>query len=136
MDDSHQISLHLSAEAPIDGWLAHETPSLILRCKEHKTDLYIVTNMAAQPEYGSLEAHTVRIRLDDGAAREQEWTESTDDKALFAPEPIALARRMARASRLRFQFTPFNASSQTAEFNLTGLMKILPRLASTCGWRP
>jgi hypothetical protein len=62
MDGSRIVVLSLAAENEIQGWLSSKVPELNIRCREHKTDLYVVTGMAANVEYGT-ELHTVRIRL-------------------------------------------------------------------------
>jgi hypothetical protein len=53
MDGSTTVVLFLSADAPITIWLGEKTPELVVRCKESKTDAYVVTGTAAQPEIGS-----------------------------------------------------------------------------------
>ena len=65
MDKSKTVVATLSAEGAIQGWLATNTPDLIVRCKEKKTDVYVVTGMSANPELGRYDEYTVRIKLDD-----------------------------------------------------------------------
>lgn len=135
MDGSKTIFLSLSAQAPITVWLGEKTPQLVVRCKESKTDVYIVTDTAAQPEYGNYYTYSVRIRIDDRHARAQRWAESTDNVALYSPDAATLARQLSAARRLRFEFTPFNASPAVAEFDLRGLRDVLPEVAEACHWR-
>ena len=134
MDDSPTVTYALTAEYDITGWLKTSRPALYVRCFEHKTAVLVHTDMAANVEYGG--GHTVRIRLDDEPAFTEEWSESTNHEALFAPNPIALARRIARAKRMRFEFTPFNASRTTVEFDVTGFGNHIGEVANTCGWKP
>ena len=136
MDDSKTVVLTLDATNHIEGWLESKIPELTVRCREHKTDLYIDVGMAANPELGEYNTATVRLRLDEQPAITQHWSQSTNNEALFAPEPIAVARRVARAKTMRFVFTPFNSSAATAEFNVSGLSAHLPELAADCGWSP
>jgi len=135
MDGSKTVVLFLSADAPIKIWLGEETPELVVRCKESKTDAYVVTGSAAQPESGSYGTYSVRIRLDDRPARSQRWSESTDNTGLFSSDPVAFAKELSAARRLRFEFTPFNASPAVAEFDLQGLRDVLPEVAEACHWR-
>ena len=135
MDGSKTIFLTLQAQAPITIWLGEKTPELVVRCKESKTDVYVVTDTAAQPEYGSYDTYGVRIRIDDRPARLQRWSQSTDNVALFSSDPVTLAKQLSAGGRLRFEFTPFNASPAVAEFNLQGLRDVLPEVATTCHWR-
>lgn len=135
MDGSPTVSLSLAAEGEIQGWLnSGSRPMLYIRCRENKTDVYVVTGMQANPEYGLFNEASVRVRLDERAPTRQRWGESTSGDALFAPRPIAFARDLARAERLAFEFTPYNSSPQTVHFRLEGLSPLLPQVASACGW--
>jgi hypothetical protein len=137
MDGSASASLRLSANNSISGWPSKEfTPMLLVRCKEHKTEVFVVTGMAATTDYGELNRTTVRLRFDDRKPERQTWSESTDREALFASNSVALARRIAKARTFRVQFTPFNASPQIAEFTVTGLDQNLGIVAKPCGWKP
>jgi hypothetical protein len=52
MDDSKTEVLRVDAEEQIHGPLGATTPTLIVRCKEKKTALYVETGMAASIEEG------------------------------------------------------------------------------------
>lgn len=134
MDGSVGYHAEREADAPIEAWLARPTPRLAIRCRENKTDVYVHTQTAAQPELGLYDRARVRLRFDDGTPQRQVWTESTDDAALFAPNPIALARRIANAKSLRFEFTPFNAPPAIVTFSLDGAETRILRVADACGW--
>jgi type VI secretion system protein VasI len=135
MDDSRTVTLHLSADGSYTSWTNDEhTPSLIIRCKENQTDLFVVNGTAANPELGHFQEATVRLRIDNAKPYSELWSESTDNEALFAPRPISLARRLGQAERLTYQFTPFNSSPVTVTFTVRGLDQHLPKLASGCRW--
>jgi len=133
MANSTTVTLTLLANNPVAGWLMNTRPALVLRCEEHKTEAYVATGLSSSVELGRFHEHTVRLRLDDGKAERSTWSESTDNKALFAPNPIALVHRLSAAKTLRFEFTPFNANTQVADFNLEGLNDHLPKLEEACG---
>ncbi len=135
MDDSPTVVFSLEAENEIQGWLAKKTPTLIVRCLERKTDVYVVTGMAANPEYGLFQEHTVQIRFDDAKAFKERWGASTDNEALFAPSPIRLARQVAKAHTMRFRFTPFNASPAVIVFDVRGFDKHIGLVSKTCSWK-
>ena len=146
MDDSKTVLLTTDSDDQIQGPLGAVRPSLIVRCKEKKTDLYVVTGLAADVERnsdgGPSDSHKVGLRLDDAPATYESWTESTDHKALFAsdliwgqqwdsllkmnvPQVVAysegvveLAKKLSGAGTLTFQFTPFDGSPQVARFAL------------------
>jgi len=140
MDDSKTVVLALDAEGQIQGPLGAVRPSLIIRCEEKRTSIYVVTGMAASVEEdsegGSRDYHTVRTRLDDApASTEPYWSESTDHKALFTQyESIGFAKKLAEAQTFTFQFTPFDGSPQVARFDLRGLDVRLHKVAEACGW--
>ena len=153
MDDSKTVVLSLESEGLIQGPLGAVRPDLILRCKEGKTAVYVLTGMAASVDRDfddtHLDSHRVRTRIDDGAASYQQWGESTDHKALFADDSvydavgrvhsysggaILLARQLREAQTFTFEFTPFDGSPQVARFDIRGLDAHLPKLAEACGW--
>ena len=90
MDDSKTVVLALDSDDEIHGPLGAVRPSLIIRCEEKKTSVYVMTGMAANLETdsdgGPSDDHKVRIRLDDNSANYASWLESTDHKALFAQD--------------------------------------------------
>jgi hypothetical protein len=135
MDDSRTVTLWLTANSRVQGWLKSNTPTLGIRCMEHKTSVCVHTGMSANPELGHYNQATVRIRIDNGTPYSEFWDEATNDEALFAPQPIALARRIAGAKIVRFSFTPFRSKAATTEFNVAGLRNHLPELAKACGWQ-
>jgi Type VI secretion system VasI, EvfG, VC_A0118 len=115
--------------------------------------VYVVTGMAATVEEGfdggPSAQHKVGLRLDNNPARYESWNESTDHEALFADNEaylmrsdvvypagavVMLAKELARAKALTFQFTPFDGSPQVAQFDLRGLDTHLGKVAEACGW--
>jgi hypothetical protein len=136
MDDTETIAYRLQAENEIAGWLAQHRPHLVVRCQERKTEAMVEVGMASQPELGSYQRHTVRLRFDDAPAASQLWSDSTNNEALFSPSGVALARRLAKTKRFRLQFTPFNANPQIIEFDTTGFDQVIAEIARPCGWKP
>jgi len=133
-DDSRTVVLSLDAENAVSGWIATATPKLVLRCKEGKTEAYVVTGMPATVETGELQRHTVRIRYDDNAAATVLMAQSTDNKALFFPSPISSIRHMLGSRMLIVGFTPFNANPVTARFVVEGLEAAVKPLRASCRW--
>jgi len=132
MDGSKTVLLALDADNEIEGWLKKSRPTLIVRCHEGKTDVYATLGVSANPERGRYNEYTVRIRLDDQPATKQTWGSSTDNEALFARNGAALADQISGAKRMLLEFTPFNASPATVEFNVAGLEKDLPKVKAAC----
>jgi hypothetical protein len=133
IDDSEIIILKLQAENVIHGWLATSRPELLVRYKEGDFDVYIFTDMPANPELGTDDC-TVRIRLDKQEAYTEHWSEATNHRSLFSPDPLDLVRRMAAAKVMVFEFTPFNASPQIITFDVHGLARHMDE--NFDDWRP
>src|SRR5467141_2684417 len=118
MDGSKTIVLSLDAVGEIKGWLESTKPTLVIRCKEKKTNVYVNTGTRANVEYGMTDSAHVRVRFDDSESESEVWNESTDGKALFAANPVRFANRLNKAKIFRFEFTPYNASPAIAEFHV------------------
>jgi hypothetical protein len=136
MDGSELVTISVPAERPISTWLSSKLPLIIIRCKERKLEVLALTGSAAHVELYHSDEARVRVRLDEGTPTTQWWNESTDDEAIFAPNPQRLARAMGKAKQLRLEFTPFNASPQVMEFDLGGLRSHLPAVFRTCKVSP
>lgn len=132
IDDSQTVAFSLPAETDFAGWLERHRATLIIRCQENKTAAYIATGTAASVERG--DRHTVQVRFDSRDATTQGWGESTDDDALFAPDPVPLIREIVGADRMIFRFTPFKANPATLEFDVRGLDQHIGLIASECNW--
>ncbi len=135
MDDSKGVSLAKPAEQTAKAWLKMVRPSIHIRCKENKTDLYINfdTSLAIVPD--KLDTGDVRIRLDGQKPRKYNWTSATNGQAYFARMPINLLRDMSAAKKMKVEFTPFNGNTQIVSFDLTGIDVHLPDVAAACNWK-
>ncbi len=118
MDNTPDISLHNAGT---------EGAALIIRCADRETEAYVDTNSVLGNE-------SVRIRFDDSAAIRQPWYRSASDKALFAPNAIAFARRVANTHIVRFEFTPFEERARTVVFDVSGLGSKMQRISDMCDW--
>lgn len=134
IDDSKNVYISLEANGSVGDGFSKTTPELLLRCKENKTEAYIRTGMAARYESGNSGAATVLLRFDKEKAMEENFTRSTDDKALFFPDPIHFITKMLENKKMLFQFTPAASSLATTTFNLSGLGEELGDLRRACHW--
>ena len=134
IDDSQTVTLMLYAESSISGWPSKQyDPSLILRCQEKRTDIFVVTGMSPNVEYGTLGA-TVLLRIDKNPAYKLHASKSTDGEALFLPSAVAQIKKLMNGRELYFQFTPFNSSPQSTVFKIAGLSESIKPLRSACKW--
>lgn len=134
IDDSTNVFVSLDADSSVSGWPRKTyTPSLILRCKEKKTEAYIVTGMSPQVEYGT-DGATVTLRFDKEKATKYHTSKATDGEALLFGQSIGLIKKMLQHSTLLFQFVPFNSSPAMTTFDLRGLSEAAKPLRDTCKW--
>lgn len=129
IDDSKNVTLSLEANESVGARYRRVTPTLILRCKEKKTDAYITWDA-----YLGLEETSVLTRLDDRPASRSEWSLSTDNKATFAPQPKTFIKTLLGHSRLVSQVTPYSESPVLVTFDLAGLDVALKPLSDACRW--
>ena len=134
-DGSRMVEFELRAENSVPVWRHRVHPILSVRCLSGVTDVFVRVGWAASVEEYA-DRHTVRLGFDDEGEILQQWIDSDDYKALFAPDGVALARRLARARTLRFGFTPFNASPTVVTFNVSGFDAVIQSVARTCRWKP
>jgi hypothetical protein len=131
-DGSRTISYEIEAENLVSVWMKRVRPVLAVRCLARQTEVFVVTDSAASIELQD-DRHTVRVGFDDEPEVTEQWIDSVSHRELFAPDGIALARRIAQADRMRFGFTPFNAAPVVAEFDVRGFSEPLESIAKMCG---
>jgi hypothetical protein len=138
MDSSKTVILTLNAENTIPSVTGDRKPSLIIRCKEGKTDTYVSTGVAASVEEdidgGPSDDHHIRLRFDENPPITDRWVEATNHGGLFATDGISAAKQIAGAQKLTFEFTPFDANPATIQFDLKSLSSHLQMVADACKW--
>lgn len=133
-DGSKTISFELKATGDVNVWMSRVRPLLVVRCLYRTTEVFVAIRSAASIE-GQSGNHTVRLHIDDDPELVQQWSDSDSGQELFAPNSMALVRRLASAQRMRFSFTPYNAMPATAEFSVQGFEKLAGLVGNTCGWK-
>lgn len=135
IDDSRTVTLQVAADSSISGWPRKTyTPELYIRCKERKTEVFVVTGMSPTVEYGNSHGATVTLRVDKAAAYKLNASNSTDGEALFLPSSVAQIKKLLEGSSLLFEFVPFNASPQMTTFQIAGLAEAVKPLREACKW--
>lgn len=119
-DNTPEVSLH---NAGTEGAV------LTIRCANQQTEAYVDTDTV-------LSNKGVRVRFDGSAPVRQSWYRSASDKALFAPDAIAFARRLANTRTLHFEFTPLENQESTVVFDVSGLDGKLQKISDNCNWAP
>ena len=128
------IAFELPAENTASGWMTRVRPLLVVRCLANTTDTFVFTQLSAAIEPLD-DRRTVQIGFDDDVASTERWTGSPDHDALFAPDGVSLARRIARARTMRFGFTPHNSPPAVLEFHVAGFSAHIESVARLCRWK-
>lgn len=129
IDDSKTVTLFLDAKNTIKGRFNVERPSMIIRCAENKTALYINTNI-----YLGIDETRVLSRLGKSKARTTNWYISTDNKAVFHPKPIGFSKKMFNYDSLLIELTPYGENPAQIEFDIRGLKHAIAPLRKACNW--
>lgn len=107
-----------------------DTPTLVLRCRDNRTEVYINWS-----DYLGSENPIVSYRTGDDEMKRRRWNLSTDNRATFFPgSDIQLIRELAQADRFVARVTPYSESPVTAVFELEGLAEHIGKLQAACGW--
>ncbi len=125
-------AFELEASQTVAVWTKQVRPTLVVRCMDKRTDVFVYTESAARIEEQD-DDHTVRVAFDDEAGTHERWPDSVEHDALFAPDGQAMARRLLAARQMRFTFSPHNAAPVTATFEVAGLSEHLTPVAKRCG---
>ena len=127
-------AFELLAENRVPVWMRTVQPALVVRCMSKSIQAFVVTESALKIE-GQTEDHTVTFSFDEEPDATERWPDSDEHDALFAPDGSAFAERVMRARSLRFSYTPHNANTVTAHFNVSGLAPLIEPAARECGWK-
>jgi hypothetical protein len=132
-DGSKTIAFSVEAIRDVSMRTHRERPRLVVRCLSHVTDVYVETGSASiEPD---TDMHTVRVQFDEEPERVEHWADSASRQELFAPDGLALARRLSHSKTMRFRFVPYNAAPAVADFAVVGFDRLVGYVAATCGWR-
>jgi type VI secretion system protein VasI len=124
IDDTRSVSGYLEADAPQKIGYRTITPTLIVRYKEKKLSAFI--NYGAFMGSDTVE---VTIRYGKEEPMTQEWDDSTDHKAIFAPGDGAyLVRKIKEVPSFVVRVTPYGESPVTASFSTAGIEALMAKI--------
>lgn len=130
IDDSVNVFMHLSANEMIKGRYGDKiAPSIIIRCKENETEMYITWDM-----YLGIGDVEVIYRFDKETAQTADWSVSTTREASFVNKPISFIKSMIDKDSLLLRVTPYGESPVTATFPISGLKEAIVPLQESCKW--
>jgi hypothetical protein len=128
------VAYELDANQQVRVWTTHVRPTLVVRCLNRKTEVFVFTETPSKME-STDGLHTVRLTFDDGAEANERWPDSAEHDALFAPDGTSLARQISSAHHLKFGFSPHNADPAMVDFDLGDAGPVIANVAKTCGWK-
>jgi type VI secretion system protein VasI len=136
IDDSKTVVLMTDSTEPVRSMFGRpKTATLITRCSENTTSMYLIfagNHMTDIQSYGQ-----VTTRIDDLTARTISMDSSTDNKALGlwrGGSSIPFLESMFGHDMLTVRATPFSESPITAQFPITGLKEAIKPLREACNW--
>lgn len=129
------VSVNSNDELACNRFGSAQKATLLLRCQENTTSLFIVTDChltSGHQGYGRVE-----YRIDDNTSQTRSFQASTDNSALglwSGGKSIPMIKELFGGKRMLTRFTPFSMSPVTAEFNIEGVETAVKGLRKECGW--
>lgn len=121
IDDSPGVTMLKPAE---DG-----EQMLVIRCRENKTDAYIRTD-----DFLGNDSTNVTVRFDDEKAKQQHFSLSTNNRALFFSPAIPNIKTMMKSEKVVIRYNTYNGTPKTVTFKLYGLPEKIVSLRKACHW--
>lgn len=138
-EDTEDVYLSLDSTGTVQcrGIDGPQPVTLVVRCLENRTVVYIVAQQCHLTSGGSRSYGEVDFRIDTQKAFSQQMQKSNSNDALGhwrGKEAIPLAKRLFGGEKLLVRFTPYAENAKTAEFNISGLEEAVKPLRKSCGW--
>lgn len=133
VDDTETVVLWLSSDEPV-GFGKYKTvkPTLIVRCKENKTVIYINYSAFLGSDEGYL-----TYRIDKGTAQRVEWGISTNHYSIglwSGNGSIPFIKKLFGKKQLLTRVEPYSESPVTTTFHIAGLEEAIKPLRKACYW--
>jgi len=136
IDDSKTVVVRTDAlEAVLGRFGRDHLPSLIMRCQENRTVMYIhfdQLHMADIQNYGSV---TMRVDQQQASTRNMQASTNSTSLGLWSGgQSIPVIRSLFDADILTIRATPFSESPVTVQFPISGLEEAITPLREACNW--
>ena len=125
MDDSKTF---FAVSTPIDG---KSGDALYVRCHEKKSAVFVTLSSFL----GLSDHKSLQYRIDQGKVKTAQWNMGTDNKTIFAPNPVQFAKEISTGKSLIVRIETYGDGTKTIEIPLEGVEEIISELAETCGWK-
>lgn len=133
-DDLTNVYLSVPSDAPLSCG-ARRRASLMLRCLEDRTSIYVAHDCATPPIHSG--GWDVDLRLDQNPVEQTRMQVDSRGEALGHweyQEARILIERLTTADRLHMRFTDDSGVTTALQFPLTGLGDHLDDLRDACHW--
>lgn len=136
--DEKQVYLAVQSKGTVSCSWNRQSPVIVtIRCQENTTAAYVSSDchMVSSPynTYGNID-----YRVDAEPSRTISMVESTDNKSLGlwnGGKAIPFIKQLVGRKKMILRFTPFSDSPVAAEFDISGLEKVIGPLQQECGWK-
>ncbi|MBU2983516.1 type VI secretion protein [Lentibacter algarum] len=135
-DDSSRVVLRQTSTNTISGRFGGTAnPSLLVRCQENTTSLFLVAGghfLSDIQSYGRVD-----YRVDDRKAGRKSMKTSTDNQALGlwgGGQSIPFIKEIMSGKQLLVRLTPYNESPLEFSFEIDGLDEAIEPLRKACNW--
>ncbi|MEY0031324.1 type VI secretion system-associated protein TagO [Providencia rettgeri] len=131
IDDTQTVVMFVDSEEPVyTSLFGRSTPSLVFRCQNNKTEVYIQWGA-----YLGLDTIETITRVDKEKATKKFWGVSTNNKSAFYPSgSIAFIKSLLNKEKLFAQVTPYGENPVKVSFNISGLNEEITPLKTACKW--
>jgi hypothetical protein len=122
----------LLSENTVKTWFGPVRPSLVVRCASQRLEAFVVMGSPLKID-PRVEGKSVTIGIDGEPVRTEQWIDSSDHTAVFAPDPAAFTQRLRSARMLHFGYSPHNSADVVAQFHVLGLDGLMTESSRDCG---
>jgi hypothetical protein len=134
VDDAPEVTAMNVAPDAGTQFMSNKPGAILLRCKDQKTELAVVTNGLLGVPIGDAGTKVI-YRVDSDPAVAGQWHLSADGKGAFYPSsPITFVRSLPAEGRLLIRLYDFQGAYEEAVFSLDGLDSVREAVASACHW--
>lgn len=134
--DTIDVVMTVESEGLLNcGHGSRESATLLLRCKENTTSIYIATQCFLASGVGGY--GTIEYRVDDKKSKKRDFNASTNNKSLglwSGGQSIPMIKEMFGGNDILMRFTPYGESPESVKFKITGIDEAIKPLRDACHW--
>lgn len=131
LDDTINISYIKKSSNKLPSVIGNmENGSFVVRCSKNTTEVYVIW-----PSYIGLNGKNVQYKMSKGDINKEEWSTSTDGKAVFVSKPIDFLKRLQYYKTVIIQLSPHARTYEELEFDIEGINKVVENISECCNWK-